>query len=61
MKLLQFFKIRNSDFFFSKYVIIFEGSTGTEIFENILINKTGNRLYDVSFFSLNSVDNLIYL
>lgn len=60
MKLLQFFKVRNSDFFFSKHVIIFESTTDAQMFEKILVKKTKNRLYDINFFSLNGVDSIIY-
>lgn len=60
LKYSQFFKIRNSEFFFSKYVIIFESVVDAEIFEKILEKKTSKKLYDVSFFSLSGVQNLIY-
>lgn len=56
----RFFNIKNSDIFFSKYVIICESSNDELIIRKLLKEKLKHILADISFVTLNGVNNLNY-
>ena len=56
----NFFRVKNSDFFFAKYVIIVEGSADSIAFEHILRKKINSKLLDISIIQLDGVKNLQY-
>lgn len=56
----NFFKVRNSDFFFSKYVVVVEGSDDAMVYERLLKNKLKDGIVDVSFIQLGGVKSLKY-
>lgn len=60
IKVTKFFQMRNSDFFFSKYVYLFEGKLDARIFSELMQNELGLHYYDISFVELGSVNNLKY-
>ncbi len=56
----NFFKFRNSDFFFSKYVVIAESTTDVQVFEKLIKNKIGDDILYVSFLQLGGVTSAKY-
>lgn len=56
----NFFRFRNSDFFFSKYVIIAESSTDVQVFEKLIKDKIGDDILNVSFLQLGGVTSAKY-
>lgn len=56
----KFFKYKNSEFFFSKYIIIAESSTDAEIIRNIIEEPLGEKMYYISILNLDGIDNLKY-
>lgn len=60
IKHYNFFKFRNSDFFFSKYVVIAESSTDIQVFEKLIKDKIGNDILNVSFLQLGGVTSAKY-
>lgn len=56
----QFFNYRNSDFFFSKYVIITESKTDAQVFEKLLELELGWKMAYISIINLEGVKNIAY-
>lgn len=56
----DFFKYRNSDFFFSKHVIVVESTTDAQVVEKLISPKLKDDFYYVSILNLNGVKNLKY-
>lgn len=56
----QFFRYRNSDFFFSKFVVVGESKNDCQVFEALLKDELGNALYDVSFLNAEGIRNIQY-
>ena len=55
-----FFKFKNSEFFFSKYVILVEGPCDAKVIEYMLKNELGLDMCDVCILNLDGVANLKY-
>lgn len=55
-----FFKYRNSEFFFSKYVIIVESSTDAAVISYLIDNEIGDNKFFVSILNLDGCNNLKY-
>ncbi len=60
LKHYNFFRYRNSDFFFSKYVVLVESTTDAQVFQKILSQRLGEDLLYVSILNLNGVTNIKY-
>lgn len=56
----QFFRYRNSDFFFSKFVVVGESKNDCQVFETLLEDELGDTLYDVSFLNAEGIKNIQY-
>lgn len=56
----KFFKYKNSDFFFAKYIIIVESSTDAEVIYKLINELLGDKAYYVSFLNLDGIKNLKY-
>ncbi len=56
----QFFDYRNSDFFFSKYVIITESKTDSQVIEKLIKDELGEKMVYVSLINLDGVKNIEY-
>lgn len=56
----KFFKYKNSDFFFAKYIIIVESSTDAEVIHKLINDVLGEKSYYVSFLNLDGIKNLKY-
>lgn len=56
----QFFYCKNSDFFFSKYIIICESKNDCQVFEYLLNPHLKNRAADVSYIDAGGVNNIQY-
>lgn len=56
----NYFSVKNSDFFFSKYVIICESPIDTYVFKGLISPLVPLQISDVSFIDLDGVKNLIY-
>ena len=56
----KFFKYKNSDFFFAKYIVIVESSTDAEVIHRLIHEKLGERNYYVSILNLDGIKNLKY-
>ena len=59
-QLYKFFSIRNSEFFFAKYVVLVESSTDAQIFQHILKSQLGMDFYNISIIILDGIRNLKY-
>ena len=60
LKHYNFFKYRNSDFFFAKYVVITESITDAQVIERLIEPQLGDLYYNVSVLNLDGVKNLQY-
>ena len=60
LKHYNFFKYRNSDFFFAKYVVITESITDAQVVEKLIEPQLGDVYYNVSVLNLDGVKNLQY-
>lgn len=60
LKHYNFFRYRNSDFFFAKYVIITESITDAQVIERLIEPQLGDLYYNVSVLNLDGVKNLQY-
>lgn len=60
LKHYNFFRYRNSDFFFAKYVVLVESTTDAQVFQKILSQRLGEDLLYVSILNLNGVANIKY-
>lgn len=56
----QFFKYRNSDFFFAKYVVLTESPIDAQVITRLIKDKVENKIYDVSILSLDGIANIKY-
>lgn len=56
----QFFRYRNSDFFFSKFVVVGESKNDCQVFESLISNDLGMETADVSFLNAEGVDCIKY-
>ena len=56
----KFFRFKNSEFFFSKYVIIVESTTDAQVINRLIENELGEKIYYVSILNLDGVKNLKY-
>lgn len=60
LKHYNFFRYRNSDFFFARYVILTESITDAQVIERIIGGELGQKNYYVSIVNMNGVDNIAY-
>lgn len=60
LKHYNFFRYRNSDFFFARYVILAESITDAQVIEHILQRESANKLFYVSIVNLDGVKNIRY-
>lgn len=56
----KFFRYKNSDFFFSRYVIVVESTTDAQVINQLISDRIGEKIYYVSILSLDGVKNLKY-
>ncbi len=56
----QYFNYKNSDFFFSKYVVLGESKNDCQVLEKLVASEIGNRIADVSFLDAGGVENIKY-
>ena len=56
----KFFKYKNSEFFFAKYIVIVESSTDAEVIHRLIGEKLGEQAYYVSMLNLDGIKNLKY-
>ena len=56
----QFFDYRNSDFFFSKYVIVGESKNDCQVFEQLIKERLTKELADVSFINAGGIEGIKY-
>ena len=56
----QFFNYKNSDFFFSKYVVIGESKNDIQVIKKLIESKIQNVIADVSFLELGGIEFLKY-
>lgn len=56
----NFFSMKNSEFFFSKHVIVCESSIDSYVIKKLISPRIGNDMTDVSFLSLDGVRNIAY-
>lgn len=56
----QFFRYKNSDFFFSKYVILAESPIDSQVIRKLIIDELKSEIFDISILNLDGVTNLKY-
>lgn len=56
----QYFDYKNSEFFFSKYVVIAESKNDCQILENLVATEIAEKIADVSFLDAGGVENIKY-
>ncbi len=56
----QYFNYKNSDFFFSKYVILGESKNDCQVLERLIVSELGNKIADISFLDAGGVENIKY-
>ena len=56
----QFFNYRNSDFFFSKFVVLGESKNDCQVFQQLIEPDIGDKIADVSFLDAGGVENMKY-
>lgn len=56
----RFFRYRNSDFFFAKYVIVVESSIDAQVISKMISNELGEMQYYISILNLDGVKGLKY-
>lgn len=56
----NFFKYKNSDFFFAKYVVLAESITDAQVIDNLIASDLKDSYYNISLLSLDGVSNLRY-
>lgn len=56
----KFFKYKNSEFFFAKYIVIVESSTDAEIIHRLICEKLGEQVHYISILNLDGIKNLKY-
>lgn len=60
LKHYNFFRYRNSDFFFARFVILAESTTDAQVIEHLLQRDLINKLFYVSIVNLDGVDKIKY-
>lgn len=60
LKHYNFFKYKNSDFFFSKYVVLAESITDAQVLDKLLEPHFDSKFYNISILNLDGVKNLKY-
>ena len=56
----QYFNYKNSDFFFSKYVVVGESKNDCQVLEKLVASEIGHKIADVSFLDAGGVCNIKY-
>ena len=56
----QYFNYKNSDFFFSKYVVLGESKNDCQVLEKLINPEIGEKIADISFLDAGGVDNIKY-
>ncbi len=56
----QYFNYKNSDFFFSKYVVLGESKNDCQVFEKLIEKELKDKIADVSFLDAGGVENIKY-
>lgn len=56
----RFFRYKNSDFFFAKYVIVVESSTDAQVISELLKDLVREKMFFVSILNLDGIKNLKY-
>ena len=56
----NFFRYRNSEFFFARYVVVVESITDAQVISHLIKNEIGDRRYYVSILNLDGAKNLKY-
>lgn len=56
----QYFNYRNSDFFFSKFVVLGESKNDCQVFQMLVKPNLGSKMADVSFLDAGGVENIKY-
>ncbi|KIL08901.1 hypothetical protein SR42_07990 [Clostridium botulinum] len=56
----QYFNYKNSDFFFSKYVVLAESKNDCQVLEKLIYPKIGEKIADISFLDAGGVENIKY-
>lgn len=56
----QYFNYKNSDFFFSRYVILGESKNDCQILEKLIEPEIAHKIADVSFLDAGGVENIKY-
>lgn len=56
----QYFNYKNSDFFFSKYVVLAESKNDCQVMEKLIASEIGHKIADVSFLDAGGVENIKY-
>ena len=56
----QYFNYKNSDFFFSKYVVLGESKNDCQVFEKLISPMIGHKIADISFLDAGGVENIKY-
>lgn len=56
----QYFNYKNSDFFFSKYVVLGESKIDCQVFEKLIANELKDKIADISFLDAGGVENIKY-
>ncbi|MDD7256545.1 ATP-dependent endonuclease [Bullifex porci] len=60
LKHYNFFRFRNSDFFFSKFVILTESTTDAQVIEKLLSQNKTDKMFYVSIVNLDGIQNIKY-
>ena len=56
----NFFRYRNSEFFFSRFVVVVESITDAQVVNELIKDEIGERIYHISILNLDGVKNLKY-
>lgn len=56
----KFFKFKNSEFFFSRYVILAESPTDVSVISHLIDNKIGDNKFSISILNVDGCKNLKY-
>lgn len=56
----QYFRYKNSDFFFSKYVVVCESKNDCQVIEKLLQEKIKEKIFELSFLNADGKENIKY-
>ena len=56
----QYFNYKNSEFFFSKFVVVGESKNDCQVFEKLVVPEIGDKIADVSFLDAGGVEYIKY-